>query len=143
MPVFFKQLGNLMKDFPLWTGVMIPLFCSKYPHASSACVESHFCNRKNRMLSKYGRPIRADWYVKIEIADQDGCAKLMNSKLVECTQKYDESEDKQKLSPLVETASDHSNDSDFMSFENWRNRADLPKKEKSLSDADCKYMMLN
>lgn len=35
LPAFFKQFGHLPKDFPLWSGVMVPFFQSVYEHASS------------------------------------------------------------------------------------------------------------
>lgn len=137
LPEYFKQLGYLMRDFPLWTGAMVQFFSSKYKHASSAYVESHFCDRKQRMLKKFGRPIRVDRYVKIEIADQDGCAKLFNSKLREVPSSNTEHCEIPKNTNSPEKSHDDSDNSDLMSFENWRNRVKVEKNASPPSDIDC------
>lgn len=63
--------------------------------------ETHFGERKHRLASKYGCPIRADKFVRIEISDHEGSAKLFASKLMES--------------------------SDIMCTENWRNKVKIFK----------------
>lgn len=62
---------------------MVNFFQSIHKHASSSYCETYFGERKHRLASKYGCPIRADKFVRIEINDHEGSAKLFASKLIE------------------------------------------------------------
>lgn len=137
MPKFFEQLGVLMKDFPLWSGIMVPFFKSNYKHAPSAFCESHFCDRKTRMLSKYGRPIRADRFVKIELEDQKGSVKLFNSKLI----RSQDASCHSNIPPtdrMTDVPAQNLDDSDLLSYENWKNRGKPDELNNSRSDQDSK-----
>lgn len=63
LPKFGKYIKQLCYDFPLWTGIMKPLFDSPFLIAISAPVESSFNQLKNQILRYDRHPMSADRFV--------------------------------------------------------------------------------
>lgn len=57
---FGKQLFKLCSTFPVWSNVMVNMYCCPNITASSAPVESDFNNLKNRILKNESKPMKVD-----------------------------------------------------------------------------------
>jgi len=63
LPELAKDIKRICKHFPLWTGVMQPIFNSPFKIATSAPVESDFNELKNLILRHASRPMTVSYFV--------------------------------------------------------------------------------
>ena len=80
-PIFFidfiDSLLPLVYEFLLWSSAVLPEFTRR---ASSASVERHFNDLKNRVLKNYPGLLRADKFLKIIFKNHSSSAKILTSK---------------------------------------------------------------
>ena len=79
LPEVIKNVANLMKTFPLWSGIMIPFFGYGYKTTSSAPVESNFKILKHQTFAEKKLPIRVDIFLEEHLKSLEGQLKLAAS----------------------------------------------------------------
>lgn len=79
-PQLSQKLKNLLSYFPLYSGIMIPIFGYGQINASSSAVESEMNNVKNILLKNQTRPMRADKFVVTHLNSFAGRALLAMAK---------------------------------------------------------------
>lgn len=145
LPKFIDRLLKIAKEFPLWTGVCIPFYTS---HPTTSYCERVFLDIRKDVFRNYSLPQGVENFLKIHLRDLMGGTRSFASKM----QNFIENEktvltwrpkdfhQNATIRPIAETSTicedsiqmvkiehDYSksfNDSDLLSRENWRGKAE-------------------
>lgn len=82
LPEFYKQIIRLCLEFPLWSGVLAPIFNSEYVRATSAHCEAYFKDLREYIFKNVQTPMRADKFIKMHLRSIDGTMKIASAAIV-------------------------------------------------------------